>query len=71
MVDYINRKNEIPICTDYRDIRRMRLDKPIYPQSVLAMSMLPVMNNQKRKAGLKQFLNLKFNIIESIIRNVI
>lgn len=38
MVDYFSRENDMPICSDYRDIRRMHLDKPIYSQSVLALS---------------------------------
>ena len=38
MLDYISRENDVPLCDDYDDLRRCRLEKPIYPASIRAVS---------------------------------
>ena len=38
MLDYISRVNDIPLCNDYDDLRRCRLEKPVYPASIRALS---------------------------------
>ena len=72
MLDYISRVNDIELCTKYNDIRKCRLEKPIYPVGV-------VMNSEvlKSEKPLKDAENdaipefYRFNIIESEVRNVI
>ena len=71
MVDYLSRENDVPICTNYNDIRNQRLNDVIYPTSVVISD--TAMNTDKhRKQSIKnaipEFLN--FNIVESEIRNV-
>ena len=72
MTDYISRLNGIPACNRYDDLRRCRLQNTVYPASVLALA--KVSNNQDIKAqavknSIPEFI--KFNIVESEIRNVI
>ena len=72
MLDYISRLNEIPICTQYNDIRNMKLKKIIYPSSVLMASRVIKNDNLMQEAiaeAIPEFLN--FNIVESDVRNVI
>lgn len=71
MVDYLSRLNEIPLCTRYTDIRSQSLKAPLYPRDVLLASRLhPELNlkEQSRKESIPEFL--RFNIIESEIKNV-
>jgi transcriptional regulator with XRE-family HTH domain len=72
MVDYLSNENDIPICTDYDDIRNQKLPMPIYPESILVES--TIMNDQsiKEKAfdhAIPEFK--RFNIIENEVRNVV
>lgn len=70
-VDYLSRINEIPLCTKYNDIRSQSLKKPLYPRDVVMTakldSSLDVRERCMREA-IPEFL--RFNIIESEIRNV-
>ncbi|MBQ8146650.1 MAG: helix-turn-helix transcriptional regulator [Clostridia bacterium] len=71
MIDYLSRINEIPICTRYADIRSQSLKSPLYPRDVLMASKLhPELDirEQCRREAIPEFL--RFNIIESEIRNV-
>lgn len=72
MLDYLSRVNDIPTCTDYDDLRRCKLSRPVYPASVIAASV--AMNDQsiKEKAyreSIPEFI--RFNIVESEVRNVV
>ncbi len=71
MVDYLSRENEVPICTNYNDIRAQRLQYIIYPVSVL-LSDTAMKTDKHRKECMRnaipEFLN--FNIVESDVRNV-
>jgi len=40
MTDYLSRENELPLCTNYNDIRSMRLSEVIYPSGVHVMCMV-------------------------------
>lgn len=72
MLDYISRLNDVPLCKEYDDLRNTKLDHPVYPASVLAMD---AVNNDTQakedsmRAAIPEFL--KYNIIESEVRNVI
>ena len=72
MLDYISRENDIPLCDEYDDLRRCRLDHTIYPLSVLAMSAALKEDDVLRRAEAMAIPEFKrFNIIENEVRNVI
>jgi len=72
MLDYLSKENDIPTCTDYNDLRVQKLDRTLYPASVIAASV--AMNDQsiKEKAyreAIPEFV--QFNIVESEVRDVV
>ena len=72
MLDYISRVNDIPLCTEYEDIRQCKLKETIYPMSILAMSAVSKDAHVKEQAcreAIPEFM--RFNIVESDVRNVI
>ena len=72
MLDYLSRENEIPICNDYDDLRQCRLEKPVFPLSVRAISVAAQNDEAVRDAVLTAIPEFKrFNIIENEVRNVI
>lgn len=72
MLDYISRENDVPICDEYDDLRRCKLEKTIYPASVLALSAASKRDDELRYAAMIAIPEFKrFNIIESEVRNVI
>ncbi len=72
MLDYLSKENNIPICNEYDDIRNCKLETPLYPTSVLAMS-AAAKNDKAKKQALKSAIPefLRFNIVENEVRNVI
>ena len=71
MVDYLSRENDIPICTNYHDIRNQKLTEPIYPISVLLSDSAMHTDKHKRESRMNAIPEfLRFNIIESEVRNV-
>jgi len=71
MVDYLSRLNNIPIAVEYDYIRKYTLDRTIYPSSILAKCMIFESDEPKKnclKKAIPEFL--RYNIIESEIRNV-
>ena len=71
MVDYLSRENDLPLCTNYNDIRAARLREPIYPSSVIAMSVFSRSEQPKHDSyaqAIPEFI--RFNIVESEVRNV-
>lgn len=71
MVDYLSRLNDIPLCTKYDDIRSKTLNEPIYPRDVLMTMKLDSSTDIKKECledAIPEFL--RFNIIESEIKNV-
>ena len=72
MLDYLSRVNDVPLCTKYNDIRAQRLSKPIFPLGVLLSSEVlksdePI--HRAKQEAIPEFL--RFNIIESGVRNVV
>lgn len=71
MADYLSRENELPLCTRYDDLRAAKLQRLIFPASVIVAS-LAAKNDRFRKeavaASIPEFL--RFNIVESEVRNV-
>lgn len=71
MLDYLSRINDIPLFSDYDDLRKSKLKKIIYPAGVVMLEKT-LNNNEKRKAFDESIPEFKrFNIVESDIRNVI
>ena len=72
MLDYISRENNIPLCDEYDDLRRCKLDKTIYPASILAQSAASKRDDVLKSAAITAIPEFKrFNIIENEVRNVI
>ena len=72
MLDYISRENDIPLCDDYDDLRRCRLEKPIYPAGLRAVSAAAKDDAVLREAAMTAIPEFRrFNIIESEARNVV
>lgn len=72
MLDYISRENNVPICTDYDDLRSCKLSEPIFPASILAASAVANDQSIKEQAYRDCIPEFKrFNIIENEVRNVI
>jgi len=72
MIDYLCRENALPYCADYDDIRASRLEKPIYPASIIAMNVL----SQSERPKVESYANAipefkRFNIVENEVRNVV
>lgn len=72
MVDYLSRENDVPLCTNYNDIRASKLHTPIFPASVIIASAAMKndrMRHESMAAAIPEFL--RFNIVEGEVRNVI
>lgn len=66
MVDYLCRIHELPIIRDYESLRSMRLAHPLYPSSLMVMSLA-----ERRQAFDTSIAEFKrFNIVENEIRRV-
>ncbi len=66
MVDYLSRENDVPVCTNYNDIRSQKLSEILYPTSaILEDAALNTDKNCKEcfEYAIPEFLN--FNIVES------
>ena len=71
MVDYLSNVNGIPLCTNYNDIRSHKLKENVYPAGAVLSD--KIMNTDTHcskclKNAIPEFL--RFNIVESEIRNV-
>lgn len=71
MVDFVSRENNVPMCTEYDDIRTMKLKSVLFPASVL-MAAKVSKNDRIKKQSLKEAIPefMRFNIVESDVRNV-
>lgn len=72
MLDYLSRENGLPVCSNYDDIRAAKLREPIYPSGILTLCAVMKSDVPKTKSlneAIPEFL--RFNIIESEVRNVI
>lgn len=72
MVDYISRINGIPLCNDYDTIRNRKLKTKLYPAGIVlscTVSQNDELKIQAEKNAIPEFL--RFNIVESDVRNII
>lgn len=71
MVDYLSRINDLPLCTNYNDIRTQKLERPCFPAGVIVSYAATGDERIKEKAlanAIPEFL--QFNIVEGEVRNV-
>ena len=71
MLDYVSRENDIPLCTRYDDLRGLKLKDVLFPASVLAavkVTKCDAMKQQSIEEAIPE--SLRFNIVESEVRNV-
>jgi len=72
MLDYVSRLNNVPMCNEYDDIRKVKLKEAVYPASILAISAAAKNNEALEEAKRKAIPEFKrFNIIENEVRNVV
>ena len=72
MLDYISRENDIPLASEYDDLRSCRLEKPVFPASLRAMTAATGEDDLLKdamKTAIPEFF--RFNIIENDVRNVV
>lgn len=72
MIDYLSRENNIPLCTNYNDLRACKLTSTIFPASIVvasAASKNDRLKNESIRNAIPEFI--RFNIVESEVRNVI
>ena len=72
MLDYISRVNQIPLCSDYDDLRKLKLEKPVYPAGIIALSSVgqnDLVKEKAREQAIPEFM--RFNIVESEVRDIV
>ena len=72
MLDYLSRENDVPLCDEYDDLRRCKLAEPVYPAGVRAVSAASGNDDALKRAteaAIPEFM--RFNIVESEVRNVV
>lgn len=72
MLDYVSRENDIPICTQYDDLRKVKLKNILFPASILAAARVAKNDEIKRRSvreAIPEFM--RFNIVESEVRDVV
>ena len=72
MVDYLSRENHIPLRDEYNELRKLRLRETLYPSGILVLYAAfkdKSIIEEAFQEAIPEFL--RFNIIESDIRNVI
>ena len=72
MLDYVSKENDIPLCTQYDDMRHLKLKSLLFPAGVLVAAKIA-----KSDAPLYHSINeaipefMQFNIVENEVRNVV
>lgn len=59
MIDYLSRENDIPVCTNYNDIRSRKLTEIIYPEGAVLLDKALHTDKHKlecRKNGIPEFM---------------
>lgn len=71
MIDYLSRINNLPICTNYDDIRKQKLDKPCFSAGIVMACAATGDEGIKDEAISKAIPEfMRFNIVESEVRNI-
>ena len=72
MLDYISKEQDVPLCSKYENMRKLKLKETIFPSSILAMATVSKNDAVKQRAikeSIPEFI--RFNIVENDIRNVV
>jgi len=71
MVDYLSRINDIPLCSDFNEIRRHKMKHPVYPIGITIQDAVAGTNTARMKSLAEAIPEFKeFNIIECEVRDV-
>ena len=71
MLDYLSREHNVPLCVEYDDLRKCKLEKMVYPASVMALYTVLGKEEILQEAADNAIPEFKrFNIIEGEIRSV-
>ena len=64
MLDYLSKRNDLPICEEYNEIRKYKLEQPLYPADTEVYEKLLGKDAQKKalENAIPEFL--EFNIVE-------
>lgn len=72
MVDYLSRKNDIPLYNGFNQIRTQRLEKIVYPSSILMRYLVSKDENILKESFENAIPEFKrFNIVENEVENVV
>ncbi len=72
MLDYVGRENDIPICTQYDDMRSLKLKTILFPASVLVAAKVAKNDELKHRSIMEAIPEfMRFNIVENEVRNVV
>lgn len=72
MIDYISRINNIPLCTNYDELRKLKFDKIIYPSGVYSQYLVFDDESILSKSYDESIPEFKrFNIVENEVRNIV
>ena len=72
MLDYLSNENNVPLCSEYDDIRSCRLSETVYPIGILTETAVTKNDGVKERAKAKAIPEfMRFNIVENDIRNVL
>ena len=72
MLDYLSRENDVELCSGYDNLRSMKLKYTLYPSSVLVAAKVANNDEIKERAKAQAIAEfIRFNIVESEIRNVV
>ena len=71
MVDYLSRINHLALCKEYDSLRHSRLSSTIFPSSIIVEACV-TKNDAVKERAIKESIPefIRFNIVESEIRNV-
>ena len=71
LLDYLSRIHDVPLCSDYDDLRCCRFEKTIYPRDLLLLCAVTKDDRymaEAEKKAIPEFL--RHNILECDVRNV-
>ena len=71
MVDYLCRENDVPLLEDYDKLRKLKLNKTLYPAGIVILCTVLGSEEPKNRSlqeAIPEFL--RHNIVESEIRNI-
>ena len=71
LVDYLSRVNDVPLCGRYDDLRKMKLERPLFPSGIITAAAVHRDEGIKARAvrdAIPEFI--RFNIVEGDVRDV-